>query len=250
MSELNEEQTAARDATNWAKTVSRLDVSDMPDEAVNRVTGKRLVGPIQGFGKMWQKTYQAQLPLDVVAPTALVSTWRQHFNSFWPDGHRFYAPLTGIEPGEVALINAPLPGGLKLSTGVMVLYSDEESFTLMTPEGHVFAGWITFSATERDGATVAQVQLLMRAADPICELGLALGGHSQENQFWVDTLTRLSQHFDVDNEVETVVVCVDKKRQWSRWTNVFQSSVIWSTGYTLGAPFRAVRGWIRRRRSE
>ena len=35
---------------------------------------------------------------------------------------------------------------MKLSTGVMVLYADEESFTLMTPQGHMFAGWITFSA--------------------------------------------------------------------------------------------------------
>ena len=40
-----------------------------------------------------------------------------------------------------------LPGGMKLSTGVMVLYADDESFTLMTPQGHMFAGWITFSAT-------------------------------------------------------------------------------------------------------
>ena len=39
---------------------------------------------------------------------------------------------------------------MKLSTGVMVLYADDESFTLMTPQGHMFAGWITFSATERD----------------------------------------------------------------------------------------------------
>ena len=39
-----------------------------------------------------------------------------------------------------------LPGGMKVKTGVMVLYADEESFTLMTPEGHMFAGWITFSA--------------------------------------------------------------------------------------------------------
>ena len=35
-----------------------------------------------------------------------------------------------------------LPGKMKLSTGVMVLYADEESFTLMTPQGHMFAGWI------------------------------------------------------------------------------------------------------------
>ena len=31
-------------------------------------------------------------------------TWRQNFQTFWPDGNRFYAPLTGIEPGEVALL--------------------------------------------------------------------------------------------------------------------------------------------------
>ena len=40
-----------------------------------------------------------------------------------------------------------LPGKMKLSTGVMVLNADEESFTLMTPQGQMFAGWITFSAT-------------------------------------------------------------------------------------------------------
>ena len=77
-----------------------------------------------------------------------------------------------------------LPGKMKLSTGVMVLYADEESFTLMTPQGHMFAGWITFSATETDGETVAQAQVLMRASDPIFEMGLTLGGHKQEDRFW------------------------------------------------------------------
>ena len=52
---------------------------------------------------------------------------------------------------------------MKLSTGVMVLYADEESFTLMTPQGHMFAGWITFSAIEDGDDTVAQAQVLMRA---------------------------------------------------------------------------------------
>ena len=41
---------------------------------------------------------------------------------------------------------------MKLSTGVMVLYADDESFTLMTPQGHMFAGWITFSRHERTTA--------------------------------------------------------------------------------------------------
>src|SRR6476661_2737220 len=165
---MNDEHTAGgRDATNWAKSVSRLTVSEVPDGAVNlNVDGRRLASPIQGFGKLWQKTYQVRLPAERVSPTDLIATWKQHFPEFWPEGNRFYGPLTGIEPGEVALLNMALPGKMKLSTGVMVLYADEESFTLMTPEGHMFAGWITFSALEVDAETVAQAQVLMRVWDP------------------------------------------------------------------------------------
>jgi hypothetical protein len=230
-----------RDA-NWAESVSRLTVSEVPEGAVNiNVDGRRLASPIQGFGKMWQKTYQVRLPAECVSPTDLIATWKQHFPDFWPEGNRFYGPLTGIQPGEVALLNMTLPGKMKLSTGVMVLYADEESFTLMTPQGHMFAGWITFSAREVEGQTVAQAQVLMRASDPIFEMGLAMGGHKQEDRFWQHTLTQLAAHFDQDAEVETQVVCVDKKRQWSKWRNVWQSSAIRSTLYTLGAPRRAAK---------
>jgi hypothetical protein len=149
----------------------------------------------------------------------------------------------------VALLNMTLPGKMKLSTGVMVLYADAESFTLMTPEGHMFAGWITFSATEVDGDTVGQAQVLMRASDPIFELGLTLGGHRQEDRFWQHTLTRLAAHFEHEADVETQVVCVDKKRQWRRWRNVWQSSAIRSTLYTLGAPGRALKRLFKRDRT-
>ena len=63
----------------------------------------------------------------------------------------------------MAALDLSMPGGLKLSTGVLVLFADEESFTLMTPEGHMFAGWITFSSFVEDGETCAQAQVLMRA---------------------------------------------------------------------------------------
>jgi hypothetical protein len=198
---------------------------------------------------MWQKTYQVRLPGDRVSSTDLIATWKQHFPEFWPEGNRFYGPLTGIQPGEVALLNMTLPGKMKLSTGVMVLYADEESFTLMTPQGHMLAGWITFIASEVEGETVAQAQVLMRASDPIFEMGLTMGGHKQEDRFWQHTLTQLAGHFDQEAEVDTQVVCVDKKRQWSKWRNVWHSSAIRSTIYTLGAPGRAVKRLFTRDRA-
>jgi hypothetical protein len=244
------QEAAARDANNWAKSVSHLNVSEVPEGATNlNVEGRRLNSPIQGFGKMWQKTYQVRIPAERVSSRELIATWKKRFPDFWPEGNSFYAPLTGIEPGDVALLSMAMPGRMKLSTGVMVLYADEESFTLMTPQGHVFAGWITFSATEEDEATVAQAQVLMRASDPIFELGFALGGSRQEDRFWGQTLTALAASFGHDAEVDTQVVCVDRKRQWSRWRNVWHSSAIRSTIYMLGAPWRAVKGLFQRDRS-
>ena len=247
---MSDEQRAAREAAGWAKSVSQLTVSEVPEGAVNlNVEGRRLTSPIHGFGKMWQKTYQVRFPAERVSAAEVISTWKQRFPDFWPEGNRFYGPLTGIEPGEVALLNMALPGKMKLSTGVMVLYADEESFTLMTPEGHMFAGWITFSATEVDGETVAQAQVLMRASDPIFELGLTMGGHKQEDRFWQHTLTALAAYFEHEAEVDTQVVCVDKKRQWSRWRNLWHSSAIRSTLYMLGAPARALKRLFTRDRA-
>jgi hypothetical protein len=240
---------AARDATFWAKSVSRLKVSDAPEDAVNiNVEGKRLTSPIQGFGKMWQKTYQVRIPRERVAPAELIATWKERFPEFWPEKNYFYAPLTGINPGEVALIDMTMPGRLKLSTGVMVLYADDESFTLMTPQGHVFAGWITFSATEQDEHTVAQTQVLLRAGDPMYELGFMLGGAKKEDKFWQHTLGQVAAHFGHENaEVDTQVVCVDKKRQWRHWKNIWHSAAIRSSIYMMGAPFRAVKKLFKRK---
>ena len=246
----DQEQAAARDATSWAKSVSQLKVSEVPEGALNlNVEGRRLASPIQGFGKMWQKTYQVRLPAGRASAPEVIATWKQRFPEFWPDGNSFYSPLTGIEPGEVALLNMTLPGRMKLSTGVMVLYADDESFTLMTPQGHMFAGWITFSASEREDETIARAQVLMRASDPIYEVGLTLGGHRQEDVFWQHTLTQLAAHFGESGEVDTQVVCVDRRRQWSKWRNVWHSAAIRSTLYTLAAPARLVKRLVRRDRA-
>ena len=231
-----------RDAENWAKAVSTLSVGDLPPEAINRnVQGRKVMSPLQGFGKMWQKTYKVSIPATVTTPKELIAAWKENFPRFWPPKNFFYGPLTGIAPGEVAVLNLSMPGRLKLSTGVLVLYADEESFTLMTPQGHMFAGWITFSGFEEGDETIAQAQVLMRSDDPIYEMGLALGGHAKEDKFWVETLTNVAAHFGVeDAQVDTQAVCVDKKRQWRNAKNVWHNSAIRSGMYATGAPFRAL----------
>jgi hypothetical protein len=230
----------SRDAGNWATPVSKLKVGELPEGALNRnVEGRRVMSPIQGFGKMWQKTYKVNVGRAVTA-RELIATWKQNFPMFWPPNNFFYGPLTGIAPGEVAVLNLSMPGKLKLSTGVLVLYADEESFTLMTPEGHMFAGWITFSAFEdAAGETIAQAQVLMRANDPVYEMGLTFGGHRKEDLFWEETLGNVAAHFGAGAAtVETQMICVDKKRQWSRAKNITKNSAMRSGLYMTGAPFR------------
>jgi hypothetical protein len=102
----------------------------------------------------------------------------------------------------------------------------------------MFAGWITFSAAEEDGVTVAQCQVLMRAQDPLTEVGLVLGGHRKADRYWRDTLRALANRFGVDAEPETSVVCVDKQRQWGRAGNVRHSSAFRSSIHTTTSPLR------------
>ena len=236
------EPPAARDAAYWAAVTPSLSLGEVPQDAINlNVTGRRQVSPIQGFGKMWQKTYSVELHGAEVTPQEVIATWKARFADFWPEGSRFYGPLTGINPGDVALLNLTMPGRLKLSTGVLVLYADEESFTLMTPQGHMFAGWITFSAFERNECTIAQAQVLMRANDPLYEMGLAMGGHKKEDGFWDHTLTTLAAHLRADHaKVNTQVLCVDKRRQWRNARNIRFNAALRSGAYAMGSPVRAL----------
>ena len=116
-------------------------------------------------------------------PEAVIATWKAHFATFWPKGQRFYAPLSGIAPGRgrPARDRSRVPGApVRLSTGVLVLYADDESFTFMTPEGHTLSAWITFSAWRDGDVDVAQAQALERPSDPFDELAYMLGGNRPE----------------------------------------------------------------------
>ena len=239
------EAPTKRDAANWARPVDRLSAAGVAGAKDDAVTGKRVSGPLQGFGQLWQKTFTVSLDGVQTSPEAVIATWKERFPTFWPKGQRFYAPLSGIAPGEVALLEiAPVPGApVKLSTGVLVLYADDESFTFMTPEGHILSAWITFSA-RRDGAvTIAQAQALERPSDPFDELAYILGGNRMNNRFWETTLRNLATAVGVATPVvDTQIVCIDKKRQWRYWRNVRNSATIRSARRTITAPFRKLIG--------
>jgi hypothetical protein len=235
--------TPTRDAGNWAKPVDRLSAAGVAGATVDSVSGKRVSGPLQGFGQLWQKTFRVRLDGVDTTPEALVTEWKAKFPTFWPGGATFYAPLAGIAPGEVALLDvAPVPGSpVKLSTGVMVLYADAESFTFMTPEGHTLSAWITFSAAREGDVTVAQAQALERTSDPLDELAYMLGANKLNDRFWQQTLVNLARHMGVETPtVEAQVMCIDRKRQWRHAGNIRNSATLRTARRTLTAPVRLI----------
>lgn len=228
-----------RNTTNWAPQITRtLHVQQAPSGALNlNVDGRQVLGPLQGFGQMWQKTYRVTLSGAKVEPAEVIEIWKHHFAEFWPAHSHFFGPLTGIAPGEVAILNLAV-GSMPLSTGVLVLYADDESFTLMTPQGHMFAGWITFSAYKIDVETLVQAQVLMRAGDPIYELGLRFGGQKQEDAFWQYTLGQVAKYFAVEAPVSVETICVDKKFQWAQARNIWHNAALRTLVHTLTHPAR------------
>ena len=136
---------------------------------------------------------------------------------------------------------------MPVHTGVRVIYADEESFTIMTPEGHPESGWNTFSAYQDDGTTVAQIQSLSRANDPIYELGFRVVGSTEQERIWTYVLKSPAAYFGVNEPVTLEKVCVDPKVQWSKVMNVWQNADARSMLYTIAAPTRWIRGLIGRR---
>lgn len=109
----------------------------------------------------------------------------------------------------------------------------------MTPQGHLFAGWIPFSAEPERGATVLQAQVLMRADDPLYELGMTFGGHAKEDRFWAENLTAVATRLGTAGAtVEAQSVCVDRRRQWRRAGNVWQNPMVRSVAQTALGPLR------------
>jgi hypothetical protein len=236
---MEESTNTPRDAANWARRPDTLKVGALPPEAVNlNVDGRHVVGPLQGFGQLWQKTYRLRLNGSAATPEEVVAAWKANFPAFQPPQNHFFPSVAGVAPGEVVLINASMQG-MAIQTGVLVLYVDDVSFTLMTPEGHPESGWVTFSASDDGGTTVAQVQSMARANDPLYELGFLLGGSAAQEAIWRHVLTSLAAHHGVTGEpVHFEKQCVDRRLQWGQARNLWQNAAIRSLLYAVTRPFR------------
>ena len=98
---MNEEHVP-RDAGNWAVNVERLTVPADVSRYGYNIEGKRVAGPQQGFGRLWQRTYTADLG-DAVTPEALVADWRANFGSYWPRAARFYGTSSPVSYTHLTL---------------------------------------------------------------------------------------------------------------------------------------------------
>ncbi len=238
----------ARAASHWAPLVPKLRVPEMPAEAINlNVAGRRVVGPVEGFGPMWQKTYRLRLEGVNTTPAEAIEVLKGNFPSFQPHQNRFYPTAAGIQAGEVVLINSSTQGG-PVATGVLVLYADDESFTLMTPQGHPESGWVTFSAFEEEGCTVMQIQGLARANDPLYEIAFRLVGSKFQERIWRHVLESMAKHLGAEAKVDVQKACVDAGLQWSEVGNLWHNAQIRTVLYVVVTwPFRSIGRLFRRK---
>lgn len=213
----------------WARPVRKLKVPVVPQGALNlNIDDLGVAGPLQGFGHLWEKTYQVRLPGISAGPREVIKAFKENFPSFQPVQNRFYPMPGGIAPGEVVIINAKTPAGL-ISTGVWVLYADDYAFTFMTPQGHPEAGWVSFTSFEDEGTVVAQVQGFARASDPVFELGFVLMGSKEQEGIWKHVLTSLARHFGIDAPVSMKKTRVAGDYRWERSGNIWYNAQIRTT---------------------
>jgi anti-anti-sigma factor len=216
-------------SAQWARPMLAMRVKAVPAGAVSlNVDGRRPVGPLLGFGRLWQKVYRVRLPAAKATPDQALAALKDRLPVFQPPASHFFLPLAGVQPGEVILINAQVLG-MPVFTGVMVLFADATSFTLITPQGHPESGWVTFGVSSEQGETVVEVESLARASDPVYEFGLrVLGAAGIQEGIWRHVLTSLAGSFGARAEVEMTRILVDGKVQWGQAANVGRNAQLWS----------------------
>ncbi len=224
--EITEESEVVVNLASWAEPVSELFVPAAPKEARNlNVHGLRAVGPVNGFGRLCQKVFRLHLSDPAISPDQAMEALKENFASFQPSFNRFYPSSAGIKAGEIVLIDSSTPGG-PVSTGVMILYADERSFTFTTPQGHPECGFVSFCGHEGSAGTVVEIVGLARASDPVYEAAFRLIGSKIQTRIWTHVLTSLAVHLGVPAKITLDQECVDTRLRWSQVGNVYYNAQI------------------------
>jgi hypothetical protein len=232
--------SAAPEEETTGESGETLHVDAPPPEAQNiNVEGRKTQSPREGFGQLWRKTYRLPLTGADVTPEQVVATWKEHFSDVQPPENRVYPPLFGMKEGEVVLIEAQTPGAPPISTGVLVMEADADSFKLATPQGHPEAGWVEFCAERGDdGVVVAQVQSVARASDPLYEVAFRFRGSKEQERIWHHVLRSLAGYFGISGEVEFRREMLDPDLQWSKALNIRHNALLGTLLHNITSPIR------------
>ncbi len=192
------------------------------------VEGRATAPPSNGFGQLWRKEISAALG---GGPSAaeLMAHWKEHLTELWPDAGELYRSYGDIRRGDLLGIDLGV-GPVKLATGVVVIESSDTSFTVLSPEGHMLAGWNRFTTEDAPEGTVAAVTIEMRASDPFYEAGLLFGGHRAEERFWAQMLWNLAERFGQQPEVRVKRRLLDRRRRWRNAGNIRQNAFLRTSG--------------------
>ena len=226
-------KTGNQDIFGWAKNITRLKVTEKPEGAMNKnVNNRRVIGPLQGFGPLWEKQYLLNVNTTTAKPSEIITVLKQHFPEFQPPINRFYPLKQGITPGAIVLIDSRTPGGI-VSTGVLVLYADDTSFSLMTPQGHPEAGWVTFTAKQKKQSVEVKIRGVASASDPFYEMAFRVAGSKLQERIWTHVLSSLASHLEVEDNVKKEKNVIDSKLNWSNAVNLWYNAQIRSLPYNI-----------------
>ena len=198
----------------WAEYYGPVTSAEAPEGAGPNVIGRRMSGPLRGFGKLWRKCYEVTLQGLSSKAGDLTSILAEKLGQFWPPGNELLLPSDGLKPGAVGAIAIRMPGAGHLYTGLRTIHFGANSFTFSTLEGHMASGWITFSVSERGGCPVVNIISLARTGDPLFEVGFHLFGHKAQEDFWKGTLTRFAEYLGAKPRVAVSKEAVDNKLRW------------------------------------
>lgn len=239
-----EKQSAIRidhTSAGWGELGDSGECSALPEAILRLIKDRPMHSPVDGFGRLYLRTYRATLTGTTWSAQQVFAALVNQFPAYWPEGNYFLPCAARIEPGALCAILLSMPMGLRLVTGARVMYLDETSFSLMTLQGHMFAGWITFSAYQEDGQVGVQVQALVRPGDVLFEVVYRLGfGMKAEDNFWHTVLRNFSQSIGVEPKLQQENQTIAGDLIWRNFGNLWYNASLRSIPRFYGRSFNTL----------